>query len=77
MAWINSLILEGMSFFSLPKNERESKPWVERLNRKDALPKKVLICEDHFTHDCFDVSTELKIRFQEKGEEFFQYCSAN
>ena len=58
------------TFFTLPKKGTEAKAWIGRLNRKDTLPKKVLVCEDHFSEECFDPSYELKIRFQEQGKLF-------
>jgi len=41
---------------SLPKREAIAKAWITRLNRKDALPKKVFVCEDHFSKECFAMS---------------------
>ena len=37
------------TFFVLPKDKIIAQAWIKRLNRKDSLPKKVLVCEDHFT----------------------------
>lgn len=65
------------TFFSLPKEEKIAKAWVKRLNRKDTLPKKVLVCDDHFPLEAFDASNELKICFQEKGMVYSFLCDCS
>lgn len=68
---LNSQVNSKKTFFSLPKNEANARAWIKRLNRLDTLPKKVLVCEDHFSSDCFDPNNEMKIRFQQKGKRFY------
>ena len=59
------------SFFKLPKDKKVADAWIGRLRREDELPKEVIVCEVHFTEDCFDPSTELRRRFQQPGKQIF------
>ena len=43
----------NVSFFSLPRNEDSRKAWIAALKR-EFLPKKVFICSEHFSDDCFE-----------------------
>ena len=56
------------TFFTLPKTKKVAEAWIERLNRKDAIPKVVVVCDEHFEDTCFDKSTELRRRLQEPGK---------
>jgi len=48
-----------VSFHFLPKDEKLKKEWEAKIKR-EVLPKKVYICSEHFTEDCFDVSSKLQ-----------------
>ena len=58
-----------VTFFGLPKNNTLATEWVNRLKakREDPLPKKVILCEGHFSAEMFDKSVDLERRFM-KGE---------
>lgn len=47
------------SFFRLPGDPNVRNAWVKAINRTE-LPKKVLLCSDHFTENCFDKSWSLQ-----------------
>ena len=50
-----------LSFFQLPHDKEIAAQWLAKMKRKD-LPKKVFLCQDHFTPDCFDQSIEMRNR---------------
>ena len=56
------------SFFKLPKDKSIASLWVTRIRREDKLPIEVLVCEDHFSSECFDQSADLKRRLLPQGK---------
>ena len=52
-----------ITFFHLPSNKFYSSKWVSIIKnkREDELPKKVVLCENHFSEEMFDKSREMEI----------------
>ena len=65
---------KGIMFFTLPRNDPVGSEWLRRIKiqRKDDLPKKIVLCETHFSGEMFDKSVDLQIKLL-KGMLFFKY----
>lgn len=56
-------LLKILFFLSFPKNESRRQHWVHFVKRPDFIPKNnSVLCSHHFTEDCFDHSSKLKVR---------------
>ena len=58
---------KGITFFTLPSEKTDKERRLKWLNiiknkRKDELPKKIVLCESHFSNEMFDESREMQIR---------------
>lgn len=52
----------GKSVFNFPKNAERRKQWTQRVNIHNFHPDKhhsPVLCEDHFTRDCFSKNPEI------------------
>ena len=59
----------NITFFGLPSEKSENErlrrsTWISIIQskRKDELPKKIVLCENHFSEEMFDQSREMQIR---------------
>lgn len=50
----------GVSFHRIPKDENLKRQWETKLKRQ-ILPKNINVCSEHFTEECFDVSSKLQL----------------
>ena len=52
-------------FFNLPKTKTLASKWIKRIKnkRKDELPKKIVLCENHFSDEMFDKSIDMQNQF--------------
>jgi len=50
----------GVSFHRIPKDEKLKRQWETKLKRQ-ILPKNINVCSEHFTEECFDVSSKLQL----------------
>lgn len=70
----------NITFFNLPseKTDKERRlKWVNIIKnkRKDELPKKIVLCERHFSDGMFDESREMQIRMAKLQGKFISSLS--
>ena len=51
---------KSVSYHSLPKDSTRYKAWAAAIGR-EKIPASGKICSEHFTLDCFEISTALKL----------------
>ena len=49
----------NLTFFNLPREKDLAAKWKAKIKREN-LPKKVYLCEEHFEEQCFDRSVDLQ-----------------
>lgn len=60
--------INGITFHHFPKNEERKKCWLKFINKTNWKPSKnSFLCSEHFTKDCFDRSSRVKVRLRESA----------